>query len=146
MSKNDKLGNVLSGAGAFRSIFGGKAESAQAYGQQASAIAQQQQAMVDRMMAERQGYSQQAEQLLGQYPTYTIPNQVKQYQQLMNNSGTELWANMLGYGNQLKNTDYTAAGQKSMQDAANTYNASATSLRDIMRKGVQESSDYAKQG
>ncbi len=146
MSKNDRLGNVLSGAGAFRSIFGGKAEAAQAYGQQSSNLAAQQQAMVNQMRAEQAGYRTQAETALGQSPTYTTSDASRQYQALMSGLGSSIG----GVGKSLAGVDYTTGGQQALatgyQTATNLANTGAASLRDIMKQGVAESAGYAKTG
>ena len=51
----------------------GKKNAAISFGRQASDLANKQQDMVNQMMQERQGYSQKAETLLGQSPTYQTP-------------------------------------------------------------------------
>jgi hypothetical protein len=123
-----------------------KRKAAEQYGRQmGSALAGQNQ-VVQQMMDERNRYSGQAEQLLGQFPTYTVPSEIKAYQDLMSGSGADLFNQMSGYAKQLSGTDYTAAGQTAMENAAKTYQTSASSLRDIMRKGTQESADYAQKG
>lgn len=125
---------------------GAKRKAAEQYGRQVSSALQGQQGVVQQMMDERKKYSTQAEQLLQQYPTYQIPSEIKAYQDLMTGSGKNLYNQMSGYANQLAGTDYTAAGQTAMENAAKTYGQSAASLRDIMRKGTQESADFAQQG
>jgi hypothetical protein len=123
-----------------------KRKAAEKYGQQVGQALAGQNQVVQQMMDERNRYSGQAEQLLGQFPTYTVPSEIKAYQDLMSRSGADLFNQMSGYAQQLGGTDFTAAGQTAMENAAKTYQTSASSLRDIMRKGTQESADYAQKG
>jgi hypothetical protein len=128
-------------------IFGlQKRIAANDYGDKTAAVAQQQQALVNRMFGERRQYSGQAESLLRQAPHYSIPGQVYQYNDLMQGAGKELYNSMSGYADQLGKNDYTVEGQKAMENAAKAYQTSAGSLRDIMRKGTQESAAFAQKG
>lgn len=129
---------------------GGKRKAAREYGRSQSALASQQQAMVNQMMAERSKYSQQAEQLLGQAPTYTVPGQVQQYQDLMTQAGQQLGSKLSGLASGLAAQDYTEAGQRdlgqSYLDVRDYANRGATSLRNIIGRGVAEAAGLAKTG
>lgn len=142
MSANNKQRSALSSFLDPLGIFGlQKRAAADEYSQQSTDVSKAQQEMVNRMFAERTKYGAQAEQQLGQAPTYQTPGQISQYQQLMNQYGASLGSQMSGLANQLGRADYTSGGATAMQNAANAYSGSAASLRDIMRSGTQEAAN-----
>lgn len=128
----------------------GKRKAAEKYGEQSRNISAQQNDMLNRMFQERSVYSQKAEDLLGQNPTYVIPEQYQQYQDLMSSLGEQLGSQLSGIAGGLAGKDYTARGEADLRrgyaDVSRYANQGAASLRDIMRQGIAESADYAKTG
>jgi hypothetical protein len=121
-----------------------KRQAAAQYSKQSAGALNMQRAIADSMKKEQAEYQRKAEELLGQSPTYQTPRQVQQYQNMMTQSGGDLYAKLMGLAGNMP--DYTGAGQAAIQNAANLQTTGAASLRDIVNKGVASSEAYAQQG
>ena len=139
----------------------GKKQAATNYGLQQQGIQHAQQSLVNQMRTERQGYQKQAEDILSQTPQYIPPEQIQQYQALMESLGSQLQGQIGGAASTLQGTDYMSGGQADLMsnlnqmlgsiqsgygEAKDITNQGASSLRDIINRGVSASQGYAEQG
>lgn len=120
---------------------GAKRKAAQKYGQQMTTAIGRSTDMAEQMRQERAGYQKRAEESLGQAPTYNVPGQYGQYEQMMGASGTDLYNRMLGLADQSQQ-----AVKEGYDAALDTSRQGAASLRDIVNKGVASSEGYAQTG
>ena len=97
--------------------------------------------LAEQMSQERKGYQKIAEEQLGNAPTYEIPEQYGQYEDMMQARGTDLYSKLLGLAEQTQQDVASGYGA-----ALDTTKAGAASLRDIINRGVSASEGYAQTG